>query len=878
MPEYTPMMKQYLEIKKEHNDALLFFRLGDFYELFFKDALIVVRELDITLTKKSCGKINGEKLQVDMCGVPFHSVETYIAKLVKRGYKIAICEQMEDAKQVGKKIVNREVVRVITAGTVVDSNLLEETKNNYIMCVFQNKMGFAMSVCDVSTGEFISSDFSIYEKSKIIDEIAKYNPAEIICNSKFELIKKIEKVFKVKLYVCLDFYFDLDNAKITILNHFNITTLSSFDIQDNYMLVTVSGALLRYLIDTQKDNLKHISTLKKIKSKDYMAIDIASRRNLELTETMRDKSKKGSLLWVLDKTNTPMGARLIRKWIEQPLIKKIDIENRLNAVESISKDILTYNTLKQRLSKIRDIERLVTKISYKTANARDLTSLKDSFYSLPEIKNTLVSFDCELLKSIANSFDTLEDLYEYIDISIKEETPFSIREGGLIKDGYNETVDKYNNAKKEGSNWLIQLEEREKEKTGIKSLKVRYNRLFGYYIEVLNSQLSLVPTHYTRKQTLSNCERYITDELQKIEDAILGADERLAELEYEIFCEVRKHIENNTIRIQKTASLIAQIDTLTSFAEVSMKNKYIKPTIIDNDISTLEIKLGRHPVVEAISNDRFIPNDTILDNNDNRLAIITGPNMAGKSTYMRQTALMVLMAQIGCFVPCDSAIISIADRIFTRVGASDDLATGQSTFMIEMNEVANIINNATEKSIVILDEIGRGTSTFDGISIAWAVLEHIANEIKSRTLFATHYHEITEIENKIKGVKNYCVEVKHNGEDIVFLRKIIVGIAKSSYGIHVAKLAGIPSPILERANEILELFSIPNNPNTSLYDTLNLREEKEDDDFCYNSIPNKNKLFFDEIQRQLKELYINNLTPYQAIEKLMCIKECLSKL
>ena len=879
MIEYTPMMSQYLEIKENYKDCLLFFRLGDFYELFFEDAVITVSELDIALTKKSCGKKDGEPLKVDMCGVPFHSADGYIAKLIEKGHKVAICEQVEDPKNMSGKIVKRDVVRVVTAGTVIDTNILEESKNNYIMCLFENKAGIGVSVCDVSTGEFLTIQFSLSEKSKVIDEIAKYNPSEIICNSKFSLVSNVEKVFGIKIYNCLDFYFEIDNAKDTLLKHFDVLNLSGFGIDEEPILISVSGALMRYLLDTQKNNLSHISNVKKYTTNKYMSLDISSRRNLELTETIREKSKKGSLLWVLDKTKTPMGARLIRKWIEQPLIDKEDIENRLLAVEYIKNNTLDKIDLIDYLSKIKDMERLIGKISYQTANARDLISLKNSFKNLPEIKQILLKSNTQLIKNICDDFDTLEDLYSIICSAIQEEPPFSIREGDLIKDGFNEQIDKFREAKNKGTSWLLDLEEKEREKTGIKNIKIRYNKVFGYYIEVTNSYLSLVPDDYIRKQTLANCERFITEELKKIEEAILGADEKLVEIEYEEFCKVRNHLADNIGRIQKMANIIATLDVLLSFAEVAIKNNYKKPNVLDDKNGNINISLGRHPVVELLVEDSFIPNNTMLDKEKNRLAIITGPNMAGKSTYMRQVALIVLMAQIGSFVPCDDADICIVDRIFTRVGASDDLATGQSTFMVEMSEVANILNNATDKSLLILDEIGRGTSTFDGLSIAWAVLEHIAERIGARTLFATHYHELTEIEGKIYGVNNYCVEIKDNGDDIIFLRKIIKGGATSSYGIHVAKLAGIPSRVIDRANEILEILNVCDATKTSNVNIQNLDEKNQDEeDFYYNASTKRTILFVDELEKEFKSLDIDNISPREAWQKLFEIKSKLQNL
>ncbi len=876
MVEYTPMMNQYLEIKGQYKDCLLFFRLGDFYELFFEDALTAVEELDIALTKKSCGKDNGKQVRVDMCGVPFHSADVYIARLVEKGYKVAICEQTEQPKNMTGKVVKREVVRVVSAGTVIDTNMLDDSKNNYIMCIFENKAGVSLAICDVLVGEFFCMDFPISQKDKIIDEIAKYKPSEIISNINFSMGAKIEKIFNIKVYSCLDFYFDIQNSKDILLKHFNIASLEGFGIAENQMLISVSGALMRYLLDTQKNNLSHITNIRRYVSEKYMFLDISSRRNLEITETIRDKAKKGSLLWVLDKTKTPMGARLIRKWIEQPLINKQEIEDRLLSVEHFFNNSIDREDIIEFLSKIKDMERLIGKISYQTANARDLIALKNSFENLPEIKAIIEKAKAPLLLDMANNFDSLKDLYNLIDNAIKEEPPFSIREGDMIKSGFNEELDKLRLAKNDGTSWLLELEEKEREQTGIKNIKIRFNKVFGYYIEVTNSYLELVPDNYIRKQTLSNCERYITQELKDIEEAILGADEKIVEIEYNEFCKVRNYLAENIDRIQKTATYIAIIDSLISFSVVAQKNGYIKPNILDKEAGKIDIKVGRHPVVELLVEDSFIPNNSIVDKQDNRLAIITGPNMAGKSTYMRQVALIVLMAQIGSFVPCDSAEISIVDRIFTRVGASDDLATGQSTFMVEMSEVANILNNATEHSLLILDEIGRGTSTFDGLSIAWAVLEYIAKKIKARTLFATHYHELTEIEGKIEGVNNYCVEIKDNGDDIIFLRKIIRGGAKQSYGIHVAKIAGIPRIVISRAQDILELLNDCDITKLGVGDTS--YNEDDEEDFSYNSTTKKSILFVDELEKELKDMDINNTSPIEAWQKLLSIKNKLDKI
>lgn len=879
MPGYTPMMKQYLEIKKDYQDSLLFFRLGDFYELFFDDALTAVKELDIALTKKSCGKNDGEPIKVDMCGVPFHSVDGYISKLVSKGYKIAICEQIEDSKNALGSIVKRDVVRIITAGTVIDTNMLEETKNNYIMCIFENKIGFAIAVSDVSTGEFLTMEFSLGESSKVIDEIAKYNPSEIIANDSFSLKHNVLNIFGIRINHFTDYCFKFENAKNALLRHFNIGDLTCFDIDNSPLLICVCGGLISYLLDTQKNNLSHVVGIKKYHSGKYMFLDISSRRNLELTETIREKSKRGSLLWVLDKTKTPMGARLIRKWVEQPLIDKKEIEYRLDAVEDLFNNPIMKAELKEDFAKIKDIERIIGKVSYQTANARDLTYLKASFENLENIKNILNHGNVDLFQEIHKNFDTLSDLYDLIDNSIHDEPPFSVREGGIIKDGYNSEVDNLRGAKNQGATWLINLENREREKTGIKNLKIKYNKIFGYYIEITNSNLGLAPDEYVRKQTLANGERFVTDELKEIEEAILGADEKVTEIEYQEFCKIRNHIADNIQRIQKTANFIAIIDVIISFAEVAEKNNYAKPSISQSEDNNINIKLGRHPVVELLTDEQFIPNDTFLNTEKKRLSIITGPNMAGKSTYMRQVALIVLMAQIGSFVPAKSADISIADRIFTRVGASDDLATGKSTFMIEMSEVANILNNANKNSLLILDEIGRGTSTFDGLSIAWAVLEYISDKSKigARTLFATHYHELTSIENKLDGITNYCVEIKDNGDDVIFLRNIVKGFAEKSFGIQVAKIAGIPNQVIERAKELLELLN-KNDINITSMATYNYDSDEDVENFKYTASNRKGILFVDEMAKEFKELDMNNITPMDAWKRLFSIKNKLDNI
>ena len=867
MVKCTPMMEQYLQIKDKYKYCLLFYRLGDFYELFFDDALIASRELEITLTGKDCGMAE----RAPMCGVPFHSADGYIAKLVEKGYKVAICEQVEDPKK-AKGIVKRDVVRIITPGTVLDTNVLDEGKNNYIMCLYESGRGYGIAVCDVSTGEFLTTSLHGGEENKVIDEIARFTPAELISGSGLTFGDRIEQVFELKANFVEDKSFDFSACDVCLCNHFKTINLGGFGIDDDPLCVCACGALMQYLIETQKNGLNHITSIKKYTSNKYMVLDISSRRNLELTSTIRDKGKKGSLLWVLDKTKTAMGARLLRSWIEQPLTDREEIQKRLDAVGAIKDRVFEREDLKELLNTVYDIERLMGRVIYGSANARDLVALKVSFENLPHIKRMLNGFDSGYTAELSDKTDTLEDLYKLIEVSIADAPPFSVREGDIIKEGANGEVDRLRSAKKDGSKWLMELEAKEKELTGIKNLKIRFNKVFGYYIEVTNGNRDLVPDRYIRKQTLVNCERYITPELKEIEDTIINAEEKLNDLEYELFSQVRKTVASNVERIQKTASAVAVCDVLQAFAEAAEKNNYVKPSI--DTSGELDIKNGRHPVVEQVmKNERFIPNDVELNTADNRLAIITGPNMAGKSTYMRQTALLVLMAQIGSFVPADSARIGITDRIFTRVGASDDLATGQSTFMVEMIEVANILNNASKNSLLILDEIGRGTSTFDGLSIAWAVLEHISLKIGARTLFATHYHELTELEGKVEGVRNYCVSVKEQGDDVIFLRRIIRGGTDRSYGVHVARLAGVPDCVTGRADEILKMLG-QYNISAGAADYVN-----QEEDFEYTmKAPKKEELRFSEIGSEISRLDVDTLSPLEALNKLYELKEKVSRL
>ncbi|WP_250227421.1 DNA mismatch repair protein MutS [Anaeropeptidivorans aminofermentans] len=869
MENYTPMMKQYFEIKQKYSDCILFYRLGDFYEMFFDDAITASRELDITLTGRDCGM----EERAPMCGVPFHSAEGYIAKLIEKGYKVAICEQIGDPK-LSKTIVKREVIRIVTPGTLINNNFLDDDKNNYIMCIYEEKRGYGIAYADVSTGDFLTTSFNASEERKVIDEIAKLNPAEIIIGEGFSQKSVVESIFSSKVYIYNPWAFEYANALKKLCAHFDILNLNCFGIEDDELSVCACGALMEYLHQTQMNSLNHISTIKKYTLSQYMFLDISSRRNLELCETIRDKNKKGSLLWVLDKTVTSMGGRLMRKWIEEPLLNCEDINKRLNSVEEYKKDPMFREEIKELLNTIYDIERILGRIIYQAANARDLVSLKKSLEHLPSIKLMLMQLKSELNTELFNDLDCCEDIYKLISRSIVEEPPFSIREGGFIKLGFNETLDHYKEAKEKGGTWLKAYESEQRELTGIKNLKINFNKVFGYYIEITNSYKGLAPENYIRRQTLANAERYTTPELKKIEEDILKADDEITRIEYDIFVEIRNRISKETVRIQKSAEIIAKIDVLRSLGEIADLNKYVKPEV--NTGGIIDIIDGRHPVVEKMTKNQFIPNDSYIDTEENRLSIITGPNMAGKSTFMRQTALIVLMAQIGSFVPAKSAVIGVVDRIFTRVGASDDLATGQSTFMVEMSEVANILNNATKNSLLILDEIGRGTSTFDGLSIAWAVLEYIAdkNKIGAKTLFATHYHELTELEGKVSGVVNYRVTVEERGRDIFFLRKIERGGADRSYGIHVARIAGVPEKIIERANEIMLTLL-----QCDIIRKDSINEITENDVVYYRkkkpSSTNSSKKNI--IIEELKNMDIDALTPREALMALYDIKSKVSE-
>ena len=867
MAEYSPMMQHYLKTKEEYKDCILFYRLGDFYEMFFDDAILASRELELTLTGKECG----QEERAPMCGVPFHAAETYIARLIGKGYKVAICEQMEDPK-LAKGIVKREVIRVVTPGTVIESNLLDEKKNNYIMAIYKNGIYFGISICDVSTGDFKATQIKETNNfSMALDEISRYSPAEIVVNDLMyattEEIAKIRERFQI--YISKQEEEKFSNNSEELLNKYNIVNEDGNeikDINDKTLCICAINGLLTYILETQKTSLDHINKITLYNNTKYMCLDINARRNLELTEKLRDKSKKGTLLWVLDKTSTSMGGRRLRRWLNDPLLDVERINKRLNAVKELKEKLILRGDITDLLKKVYDIERLVGKISYGNANGRDLISLKNSIKQLPELKRIMVSADSTLLKELYEELDTLEDIYTIIDNAIVEEPPISVKEGGLIKKGYDEEIDKLKIATTDGKNWLIQLEADEREKTGIKGLKVGFNKVFGYYIEVTKSNISLVPDRYIRKQTLTNGERYVTEELKKLENELLGAEEKVINLEYNAFCDIREKIEKQIIRIQKTADIISTLDVLNSFATVAEDMNYCMP-IVDNS-GIIDIKGGRHPVIEKIlPSGAFVDNDTYLDKEDNRFSIITGPNMAGKSTYMRQVALISLMAQCGSFVPATSARLGVVDKIFTRIGASDDLSMGQSTFMVEMMEVATILKEATPNSLVILDEIGRGTSTYDGLSIVWAVAEYMSDKEKcgAKTLFATHYHELIGLEEKIQGVKNYSIAVKERGEDIIFLRKIVSGGTDESYGVHVAKLAGVPQVVTKRSNEILKTLE-----RKSILG--NQKQEKENKKVATGQLDMYNYKLA-EIAHELDKVDLNNLTPIDALNTLVKIKE-----
>lgn len=864
--EYSPMMQKYLETKEEYKDCILFYRLGDFYEMFFDDAITVSKELEITLTGKLCGK----KERAPMAGVPHHSAEMYIARLVAKGYKVAICEQLSDPKTT-KGIVERGVVRVITPGTIVESNMLEERKNNYIMSIYKTGIYYGISVCDISTGECYASEIKDhYNFPMLLDEIARYNPSELVVNTMMgdceQEINQIKERFE-EIYITRfeDAYYTEEINDLDLKFQLIDTNGNQYvGLEDSKLAVSAINALMAYIEQTQKTSLGHINKITIYRLSRYMALDINARRNLELTEKMRDKSKKGTLLWVLDKTATSMGGRALRRWLSDPLVDVNEINKRLGAVKELKDDIMLRGDIIESLKKVYDIERLAGKMTYGNANARDMVTLKNSLCKLPEVKVATEHCNAKLLKELHTNLDELQDLYNLIETAIVDEPPMTIKDGGIIKFGYDAEIDTLKTAQTEGKTWLVQLEAEEKEKTGIKNLKIGFNKVFGYYIEVTKSNLDQVPDRFIRKQTLANAERYITEELKNLENQILGAEEKVVVLEYNAFTKIREEIAKNIRRLQQTSEVIATLDILTTFAQVAEDMNYCMPQVDESGV--LDIKNGRHPVIEKmLGAGSFVENDTYLDKEENRLSIITGPNMAGKSTYMRQVALIALMAQVGSFVPAEEARIGVVDKIFTRVGASDDLSMGQSTFMVEMMEVATILNEATNNSLVILDEIGRGTSTYDGLSIAWAVAEYIADKEKcgAKTLFATHYHELTELENTLEGVKNYSVAVKEKGEDIIFLRKIVPGGTDESYGIHVARLAGVPKAVTKEANEILRTLERKNIMTGKKQESKKQVEGQFD---LYNY-----KLA--EIAHEVDKINLNELTPIDALNTLVKIKE-----
>ena len=858
--EFSPMMQRYLETKEQYKDCILFYRLGDFYEMFFDDAITAARELEITLTGKDCG----QEERAPMAGVPHHAAEMYISRLIAKGYKVAICEQLEDPKN-AKGIVKRGVIRVVTPGTIVESNMLEERKNNYIMSIFKSGIYFGIGVCDISTGEFYAAEIKDNNNfPQLLDEIARYTPSELVINSNLadctEEMSKIRERFQCYITRFQDKFYDSKPDIIKL--RFNLVDPNQKlieNIEERSFAVASINALIEYIEQTQMTSLDHINKITIYQISKYMSLDINARRNLEITEKMRDKSKKGTLLWVLDKTSTSMGGRHLRRWLNDPLIDTLEINRRLESVKELKENVMLRGDVIDNL-------RLAGKMAYGNANARDMITLKNSLARLPEVKSVLQTSESPMLKDIYDNLDELQDIYELIEKSIVDDPPMTVKDGGIIKLGYDEEVDKLKTATTEGKNWIIQLEAEEREKTGIKNLKVGFNKVFGYFIEVTKSNLDQVPERYVRKQTLTNAERYITEELKNLENQILGAEEKVVSLEYDLFTKIREEIAKNIRRLQKTATMVSTLDVLASFAQVAEDMNYCMPQVDNSGI--IDIKGGRHPVIEKmLGTGEFVENDTYLDEDENRLSIITGPNMAGKSTYMRQVALITLMAQVGSFVPAEEAKIGVVDKIFTRVGASDDLSMGQSTFMVEMMEVATILKEATQNSLVILDEIGRGTSTYDGLSIAWAVAEYIANKEKcgAKTLFATHYHELTELEEKIEGVKNYSIAVKEKGEDIVFLRKIVRGGTDESYGIHVARLAGVPKLVTEEANKILKSLERKNI-------LTGKKEEKKDKKQVEGQFDMYNfKLA--EIAHEIDKINLNELTPIDALNTLVRIKE-----
>ena len=857
MDNLTPMMKQYKKIKEKYKDCILFFRLGDFYEMFFDDAIIASKELEIALTHRD----SGNNTKAPMCGVPHHVSESYITKLVEKGYKVAICEQLEDPA-LAKGLVDRDVIRVVTPGTITDTNALDEKSNNYLLSLYMDEAGVGLSYVDSTTGEMYTTELMEDETQLnefLLDELGKILPSEILCNEKFVSNKKLYRIIKNRINPYISIY-DTNsitkvNWELKVMNHFNVNNLNSLRLKGKAYSIIATGKLLEYLYDTQKNSLDHISRIEFYDPQEYMILDLSTRINLEIHETIRDRNKKGALLWLLDKTSTAMGGRLLRNWLEQPLLSKNNIEKRQEIVDIFVNDIILMDEVKNLLKNVYDLERIISKISYGNCNGRDLYSLKISIEKIPELKKCLIKSNKSPLVNLGLEIDSLTDIYELIDKSIVDNPPISIKEGGLIKKGYNKELDLLKDASKDGKQWIANLESKERTKTGIKNLKIGFNRKTGYYFEVTKSYFDLVPDYFIRKQTLTNAERFVTEELKEIELKILGSEERIIELEFNIFQDIRNIIKSQILRIQGVSKIISKIDVLNSFAQVAYKNNYVRPKL--NNKGIIRIVEGRHPVVEeTLTDGMFVPNDTLLDNKKNRIQIITGPNMAGKSTYMRQVAIITLMAQIGSFVPAKEADIAIVDRIFTRIGASDNLSQGESTFMVEMNEVSNIIKNATQNSLIILDEVGRGTSTFDGLSIAWAIVEHIANNIKAKTLFATHYHELTELSNKLEGVQNLTVLVREENDEIIFLRKIVEGTTDKSYGIEVAKLAGIDKKIIDRANEVLREIE------KKQY-SLNAKF-KEDKNHQFSLVDYKK----DYLINKIKNIDVTRITPIEAINLL----------
>lgn len=860
------MMQQYMEVKSKYKDCILFYRLGDFYEMFFDDALTASRELELTLTGRDCGLSE----RAPMCGVPYHAVETYLDRLIEKGYKVAICEQMEDPA-LAKGLVQRDVIRVVTPGTVIESGMLDERSNNFLLsvCFSGEKAGLAFA--DVSTGEFFVHQVEDAGRT-LADEVTRISPVEIIAS---DLVRLREYVNRDDLSMSErpGTTFQYQNASETLCKHFHLQDLSPLGLTDEYRLAAqAAGALMRYLDETQKNALEHITELRIYQGGDTMLLDRNTRRNLELTESLRSRTKKGSLLWLMDKTSTAMGGRLLRSWIEQPLVNREEILRRLDAVEEFTSQHVLTMTLSEELQGVYDVERLLSKVSYKSLNARDCLSLCASLKKVPGIRNLLSGAQSQGVQAVYALLDPLEDLTGLLERAIHPDAPPVISEGGIIRDGYSAILDEYRSAATNGKQWIIDLEAKEREATGIKNLRIQYNRVFGYYIEVTKSYYDMVPMRYQRRQTLANSERYITPELREIEQKIVGAQEQSVRLELQLFTEIREKIAGEIVRIQHTAQGLKTLDALLSLAKVAVSNHYVRPEITQD--GSLEIIEGRHPVVEqTMQEGGFVPNDAVMDQDQARMLIITGPNMAGKSTYMRQVALITLMAHLGSFVPAKSAKIPIVDRIFTRVGASDDLASGQSTFMVEMSETAYILRNATRHSLIILDEIGRGTSTFDGLAIAWAVVEYLCDpaRVGAKTLFATHYHELSELEGHVEGVQNYCISVKEHGEDVIFLRKIVRGGADKSFGIHVARLAGVPHPVLVRAHEIqarLEVSDV-NKIGQNILEEGTARENEQVSLFDVGKT---------EIINELQNLDVMALTPIDAMNKLFLLREKARKL